>query len=454
MRLEAVAVVVWLGVACSAPVSGPDGGGGGPSGGGSSVGGGNAQAGGSATGGGSAFDAGPPPVNGLDPTFGAGGCVEVNFGGPYDEFAAVAVAADGTIWAAGSAVAFDAGTREQRDAIAVAKLSSSGQLDPAFGNQGRARFELARAYHKAVAVFPQPSGAVLAVQPTGTVLALVKLTPAGGFDVSFGDGGVTNLSASSTGLLPVARDGDGFVTPSTGFGFTLTRYTAAGVRDTTFGVNGFLSSDALRDLRADGVLATGDGGFIIAGHNNGAFVRGVAVARLSRTDGGLDLAIGGRDGLLALTDTNSTVKSLAELSDGALRLHLRLNAADWLAGVAATGGIDRRLVRDGGTVTPPTFVSGPLFEVKPGVLGIPTVFIDQSSDPELGNTDLAVALVLPDGGLDPAGPNGGFVVAHRPNTSIGPYYAATRQSDGKLVIAGQESTRTTSVPIVCRVNAP
>ena len=62
----------------------------------------------------------------LDATFGSGGKVITDFGGPNDIALGVAVRSDGKIVAAGRGLAF-----------AVARYNSNGTLDTSFGNGGK-----------------------------------------------------------------------------------------------------------------------------------------------------------------------------------------------------------------------------------------------------------------------------------------------------------------------------
>jgi len=408
--------------------------------------------GGAAVGGGAAFDAGPPPQSQLDPTWGSGGCVTVPFGnGEVEEYRAVAVAADGTVYAAGRVTAEDAGLA-MRNAVGVTRFAANGQPDPAFGQRGSVRVEFIAGYHDVWGLFAAPDGVVVGVQPSRSAAVMLKLTPTGARALSFGDGGVL-VPPVTPGLssVPLVSDGDGFLFAQSALGRgQLSRLTATGARDPSFGVNGVLEFDQpLWSLRVESLLATAGGKFVVAGLLNNA----VVVARVPSSDGGVDHSFGGRDGIVKLYEGTLAARSMVQLAEGSLRLELVQNSVHVLAGVF-DGGTDRRLNRDGGTV-PLEGASGRLFEVKPDVLGVPTRFTDLSSDPEVGGTDLAVALLGLDGGLVTSAPNGGFLVAHVPNTGA-TSSAATRQPDGKVLVVGTQSDATTrrSVPVICRLVVP
>ena len=428
--------------ACSAPVATPDGGsaGGGLSG----SGGGGATGGGGA--GGAAFDAGPPPVSHLDPSFGTNGCLQVPFNpASSDEFTSVTVTDDGTIWVAGAVTPADAGDRSQSDAVAVVKVSSAGQLDTSFGDQGRVRFQLARTYHKVNALVPRADGLVVAVAPTNQLLSLVKLTPSGALDRAFGDGGVVVTTAappSRVASLVVEEPGGLLVASRGGFNeLAFERFGNDGQRQPSLrtGLQGFSPQGALRDF---------DGGLVVAGQ---AFSE-MLLARVQPSDGGLDdtFAVSGKRRLAA---GGTLVRSLVQLGDGSYRVVLHLNGPAVLVGATKSGGVDARLSPDAGVVAIPGGTTDRGVEVKRGLFGVTAAFEDLSSDPEVGNTDMAVALLQLDGGLDVSAPNGGYLVAHVPNQG-GRALDLTRQADGKLLLVGQQTSPTTATPVICRLIVP
>ena len=102
----------------------------------------------------------------------------------------VAVQADGRIVAVGTA------TDGIRHDVAVARYLASGALDPAFGVDGVALVQLPRAYLTANALALQPDGkilvaGVLEVWGSGKLsFGLVRLDQTGALDPSFGTGGV------------------------------------------------------------------------------------------------------------------------------------------------------------------------------------------------------------------------------------------------------------------------
>lgn len=387
------------------------------------------------------FDAGPPPVSHLDPTFGTNGCLTVPFVvGSSDQFSAIALAADGTIWVGGQVTPPDAGDRSRRDAIGIVKLSAAGQPDPGFGDQGKVRFELTQGYHTVMKLMPRADGVIVAGSPTNEVVSLVKLTPAGTFDRSFGDGGfVTTRASVQSGVSGVVVDDVAGVTVA-GRNFNdllLDSYGNDGRRQS--------SVQSLRSFTAHALLRDFDGGLVAAGQAQSE----MQLVRLNELDGGLDPTFGVR----RLSSTTTQVRSLVQLRDGSFRAVLHFNGPAVLAGATRAGTIDPRLLPDGGVVPLPSSLSDSMLEVKPGLLGRASSVDDPSSDPNVGATDMAIALLQLDGGLDVSAPNGGYLVAHVPNSEARAF-ALALQPDGKVLIAGYQSTATRTEPVICRLIVP
>jgi uncharacterized delta-60 repeat protein len=127
-----------------------------------------------------------------DTTFGTGGEVAIDFGGADDTAAAVALDTTGRIVVAGTTTA---GGGE----FAVARLTSAGALDPAFGG-GQTAFHIAAGASDTatgVAVDPADNGVLVGGYTTTAGIgrfAAARLTSAGALDGGFGTGGVTSFT--------------------------------------------------------------------------------------------------------------------------------------------------------------------------------------------------------------------------------------------------------------------
>jgi uncharacterized delta-60 repeat protein len=106
----------------------------------------------------------------LDPAFGTGGGTITDFGSGYDRLFGIAVQPDGKIVAAGGAQV--SGNDHE---FAAARYTSDGQLDPSFGAGGMATVDLGTSYDEALAVGIQPSGRIVLVGQAGNDTALVGL---------------------------------------------------------------------------------------------------------------------------------------------------------------------------------------------------------------------------------------------------------------------------------------
>jgi uncharacterized delta-60 repeat protein len=182
------------------------------------------------------------PNGGADTSFGSNGVFNYQPSpSGFAEAAALALQPDGKIVVVGSQ-----STANNHTAALVLRLNSNGTLDSTFGNSGITSI-----------IFPgSKNGALLrtvAIQPVGTTNYVVtgaggwfgRLTPSGVIDSSFGSGGqVVGPTCGGTGNARgtyVDASGNiyllGYSDAGTGSGnyISLTKYTASGVLDTTFG---------------------------------------------------------------------------------------------------------------------------------------------------------------------------------------------------------------------------
>jgi uncharacterized delta-60 repeat protein len=126
----------------------------------------------------------------LDPGFGTGGKVTTDFGGSSDQINGLAVQADGKLVAAGSVI-----TAEGGENFGVARYHPDGTLDAGFGTGGKVVTAVAEgdAFDRAQAVALQGDGKIvaagLAAAGPDVVFALVRYHPDGTLDAGFGTGG-------------------------------------------------------------------------------------------------------------------------------------------------------------------------------------------------------------------------------------------------------------------------
>jgi uncharacterized delta-60 repeat protein len=123
----------------------------------------------------------------------------------------------------------------------LARYTTRGQLDRSFGHGGKVA--AGASYPSAVVL--QPDGRIVTAGSTGSRFAVTRYTPAGKLDTSFGQGG-TVLTAIGPGSLSranaIAIQPDGKLVAAgddDGFGdFVVVRYTPDGSLDPSFGSGG------------------------------------------------------------------------------------------------------------------------------------------------------------------------------------------------------------------------
>jgi uncharacterized delta-60 repeat protein len=258
----------------------------------------------------------------LDPSFGDNGRVAIDpsAGGRstseygQSELHGLTQQPDGKLVGAGSAGAD----------MAVVRLTADGALDQSFGEGGVVRIPLGPdgAFASAAAVAVQPDGKIVI---GGTLrflcdlddpacaeivdAVLVRLTPAGGLDATFGTGGVVTFDAygSRTVIAPgglvvepagtiVAGGDSGFVADSdSGFvdgvrhGF-IARFTTSGALDTSFGNAGITLIDVGRNATASYAemrgMARTPSGAIVAALSAFSPYSSIVVAQLAPAGGG------------------------------------------------------------------------------------------------------------------------------------------------------------------------
>ena len=231
----------------------------------------------------------------LDPSFGSGGKVLTDFGGPSDLALDAALAPNGKIVAAGTSD-FD---------FAVARYNRDGSLDPSFGSGGTVITGFGPgSFDEAWGVALEPGGKIVVAGESGGDFALVRYDRNGNLDPSFGSGGkvLTDIGgASSDAALAVAVEPDGKIVatgntgtaPFTDFDFALVRYNRDGNVDPTFGSGGRVVTafGVARFDEAWGVAIQPEGKIVVAGLTDAPADDEFAVARYDH-DGSPDPSFG------------------------------------------------------------------------------------------------------------------------------------------------------------------
>lgn len=232
---------------------------------------------------------------GIDPSFGLGGKIAVQFSSGFDEAYAIALQADGKIVLAGAA------DLNGNSPFAIARLHSNGSLDFGFGNAGKVTTNFFGGRNQANTVAIQPDGRIVVAgwagrKPDGReVLAIARYNSDGSLDATFGSLGVVTNDFSGRGgearALQLQRDGKIVVAGLAGFlrgaqlqvDFATLRYNTDGSADSSYGNAGATITD-FGDVidEANAVAFQQDGKIVAAGSTGDDSSRSdFAIARYS-----------------------------------------------------------------------------------------------------------------------------------------------------------------------------
>lgn len=187
-----------------------------------------------------------------DATFGASGVVTTDVAGSSDIANAVAYMNDGRIVVAGTADTGDDLHGSNID-VAVARYLPNGALDPTFAGRGAITEDLGSKFDSASAVHVAGDGTVVFaggwVRDQTPEMVVGRYRPDGTLDTTFGTGGVTRTNAAEQAAQPHADGGTAFGLAIDDHGRIIVagrarntaavlRYTPTGGLDPTFGSRG------------------------------------------------------------------------------------------------------------------------------------------------------------------------------------------------------------------------
>lgn len=223
-------------------------------------------------------------------------------------------------------------------------FAAPGDLDPSFSGDGKLTLELGPGESEGFATALQTDGKIVvagrAAKGSGSVFALARYNSDGSLDLTFGNGGKAFIDFDTgendlAQKLAIQADGKIVVVGASGVLNTTNRYAIArlnsdGSPDTTFDLDGMVTTDFGVNSVARCVAIQGDGKIVVGGEAAGP-IGGTNFA-LSRynTDGALDNTFDG-DGVL-VTDFNGQL-------DEARGIALQLDGKVVLAGTTLIGGV-------------------------------------------------------------------------------------------------------------------
>jgi len=386
------------------------------------------------------------PPGHRDPTFNGGGSIHLVPALQYAGLFGLAVDADGRPAASG----FEQGSAGGTGRAVVWQLSRAGALDPQF-NGGSELTVQAPQTVAAGTVFD--SAGRLLVSDTGP--RVLRLLTDGGLDPSFGTAGVTNL-ALGAGPAQLALDGLGrilMVGPVGSSSMLITRLSADGIKDTTFGTSGSVRVDQLpgasspyvygASLAIDGtdIVVTGFG-YGPTGNFDLALWRfdtnGAPVTTFG--SGGL-VTVGGVDGNIVAAGNAVAVDTLGRLLvAGYANESANYQMALWR--FTAAGTLDLSF-GTGGVVLDRDAAGGTGYDSAQALVIDATgrILVVGSSTNAAGGTDSVILRYLADGQLDASFGDSGRII-ERGMDGIGPYPegAGSVALDpwGRIIVGGVE----------------
>lgn len=221
----------------------------------------------------------------LDPTFGSGGIVTTDLG--YQDRINALVLQGSRYVAAGTGHLAEG--RVPRDFI-VARYTDLGLLDTTFGPGGVVRTDLGD-HDIAEDIVALPDGSLVAAGRSAGNIALVRYSADGAVDASFGTSGrvITDLGGFDGAFAGVADAGRLLVAGSSrSRDVAVVRYSPSGAVDTSFGDNGVVTTDfdpTVADI-ANALAVDGNGRAVVAGASGEAVGGHTAIlARYLTADG-------------------------------------------------------------------------------------------------------------------------------------------------------------------------
>lgn len=207
----------------------------------------------------------------LDSTFGIGGKITTDFFGRNDEARAVALLSDNRIVVGGTATSVTL-----TPLFGISCYNADGSPDVAFGSNGKTTTDLFGIYNEANALQVTAEGQIVvggAAQVYPNIhgdFALARFNADGSLDPSFGTNGRVTTDfpdGSKAYAMAIQPNGKIILTGGAGAGdFALARYNADGSPDTSFGIDGMVTTDILGEDVAYAMALMPDGRILTGGY--------------------------------------------------------------------------------------------------------------------------------------------------------------------------------------------
>jgi uncharacterized delta-60 repeat protein len=324
----------------------------------------------------------------------------------------------------------------------------AGDLDPTFGENGMVTTDVGPDGDSANAIAIQPDGKIVVAGEASFAASfgLVRYTPDGALDATFGGGGIVTTDIAPPGAYAMALQADGkIVAAGGGRRFALVRYTPVGDLDPTFGGDGVVTTNFNPEYDlAYAVAIQADGKIVAAGVSSieaRKFLDDtkIAVARYN-ADGSLDTSFGG-DGRVTtnFTGTYDAARAAVIQADGRIVVAGTAGGYRTFALVRYNSdGTRDSSFGSGGRVTT-NFSRGSTEFVASVALQTDGRIVAVGAEPSA--VGFALARYETNGALDPTFGDEGtvltdFLTRHDLGYTGGWASGVAIQTDGKIVVAG------------------
>jgi uncharacterized delta-60 repeat protein len=383
----------------------------------------------------------------LDPTFGVNGIATT----ANTVANAAALQSDSKIVVAGSVA-----NSQNFQQGGLLRYTSNGVLDSGFGTGGKVLIAVGSTNAGAAfAVAIQTDGKIVTAAPDGIQLTVFRFNTNGSIDNTFGTSGSLAITAAGLFLAPasggIAVQSDGKIVIVTNE--IIARLLANGQLDSSFGSNGVAPTATVGGVGGTSVAILSNGQILIGSGNvtslysaNGSLVTRFGVN--GQTAGFPSGDVGG-----FVVTTEPTTNRIKIITAGTLETAPNLTFTQTTSGFLLVryngdGTIDNSFGTHGGAATPlPGNLFSQAFAVAAQTNG-DIVAVGQTArtkvDVAPGPSSFGLARYLPNGRIDTAFGNGGFV-----STAFGSSEAFANtvliQTDGKIIAAGNSNLGTTVV---------
>ncbi|MBN2393342.1 MAG: hypothetical protein JXR84_21605, partial [Anaerolineae bacterium] len=386
----------------------------------------------------------------LDATFGGNGIVTTDLGVWDAQWACVAIQPDGKIVAAGTV---QNGDGDFDTSFAVARYNTDGTLDTTFDIDGIAITTFQPGYNVAHAIAIQQDGKIIVagdyMSPQDSSFMVVRYNTDGTLDTSFGVDGIVTTSAGekanavafqSNGKIVVAgsssnEDGDRAI---------VVRYNANGSLDTFFGSGGIAITDIEETNNITSIAIQPDGKIVAGGEKDLLNSGGQFILYRYTPYGRLDTTFG-TNGIVTTDFNPGGVSSTAGIEAIVLQGDGKIIAVGPCGGYAESYDIALARYNTDGALDASFGTNGTVITDFGTALWVwPRDIVLQSDDKILiagivadfvNDSDIMVSRYNSDGSLDTTFANSGIVTTDVNSVYDGAHGIAL-QSDGKLVVAG------------------